>query len=43
MADIFDILNFFKITMQGKMDSCFTVADKIDGIIRKLNEWKSSV
>ena len=43
MADIFDILNGFNISMQGNMASCFTVADKIDGMKRMLNVWKSRV
>jgi hypothetical protein len=43
LADIFAILNELNTSMQGRMASCFTMADKIDGQKRKLAAWKSRV
>jgi hypothetical protein len=43
LADIFAIFNELNISMQGRMASCFTMADKIDGQKRKLEAWKSRV
>ena len=43
LADIFDIFNELNISMQGRMASCFTMADKIDGQKRKLEAWRSRV
>ena len=43
MADIYDILNGYNISMQAKMALCFTAADTIDGMKRKLNVLKSRV
>ena len=43
LADIFAILNELNISMQGRMASCFTMADKIDGQKRKLEAWKNRV
>ena len=40
MADIFDILNGNNISMQRKMASSFTAADKIDGMKHKMDVWK---
>jgi hypothetical protein len=42
-ADIFAIFNDLNTSMQGRMTSCFTMADKIDGQRRKLEAWKSRV
>ncbi len=43
LADIFTIFNELKTSMQGRMATCFTLADKIDGQKRKLEAWKSRV
>lgn len=43
LADIFGILNELNISMQGRMNSCLTTADKIDGQKRKLKAWKTRV
>jgi len=43
LADIFVIFNDLNTSMQGRMASCFTMADKIDGQKRKLEAWKSRV
>jgi hypothetical protein len=43
LADIFAIFNDLNTSMQGKMASCFTMTDKIDGQKRKLEAWKSRV
>lgn len=43
LADIFGILNELNISMQGRMNSCLTMADKIDGQKRKLKAWKTRV
>ena len=43
LADIFAIFNDLNISMQGRMASCFTMADRIDGQKRKLEAWKSRV
>ena len=43
LADIFASLNELNTSMQGKMASCFTMADKIEGHKRKLEAWKSRV
>ena len=43
LADIFGIFNVLNISMQGRMASCFTTADRIDGQKRKLEAWKSRV
>lgn len=43
LADIFAIFNDLNKSMQGRMASCFTMADKIDGQKRKLEAWKSRV
>lgn len=43
LADIFSILNDLNASMQGRMVSCFTIADKIEGQKRKLEAWKSRI
>jgi hypothetical protein len=43
LPDIFAIFNDLNTSMQGRMASCFTMADKIDGQRRKLEAWKSRV
>ncbi len=43
LADIFTIFNELDTSMQGRMATCFTLADKIDGQKRKLEAWKSRV
>ncbi len=43
LADIFTIFNELNTSMQGRMATCFTLADKIDGQKRKLEAWKSRV
>jgi hypothetical protein len=43
LADIFAIFNDLNTSMQGRMASCFTMADMIDGQKRKLEAWKSRV
>jgi hypothetical protein len=43
LADIFAIFNDLNTSMQGRMASCFTMADKIDEQKRKLVAWKSRV
>ena len=35
LAHIFSIFNVLNISMQGRMSSCFTTADRIDGQKRK--------
>jgi hypothetical protein len=43
LADIFAIFNDLNTSMQGRIASCFTMADKIEGQKRKLEAWKSRV
>ncbi|XP_076047468.1 SCAN domain-containing protein 3-like [Oratosquilla oratoria] len=43
LADIFATFNDLNTFMQGRMASCFTMADKIDGHKRKLDAGKSRV
>ena len=43
LPNIFAIFNVLNISMQGRMESCFTTTDRIDGQKRKLEAWKSRV
>ena len=43
LADISASLNELNTSKQGKMASCFTMADKVEGYKRKLDAWKSRV
>ncbi|CAM2113143.1 unnamed protein product [Caretta caretta] len=43
LADIFAIFKYLNTSMQGRMASCLTMADKIDGQKQKLKAWKSRV
>ena len=43
LTDIFVIINGLNTSMQGRNDSLFAAADKIDGMQRKLKAWKIRV
>ena len=43
LADIFAIWNELNTSMQGRMTTCFSTTDKIDGQERKLVAWKTCV
>ncbi|CAM4433648.1 unnamed protein product [Lepidochelys kempii] len=43
LADIFAVFNDLNTSMQGRMASCLTMADKTDGQKQELKAWKSQV
>ena len=40
LSDIFDQLNQLNLSMQGRSSSLFLVADKMEGLRKRLNFWK---
>ena len=43
LLDVFDQLNQLNLSMQGKSSSLFLVADKIEGLKKKIDHWKKRV